>query len=723
MTTFELIDKGVTMLPTKHNILIIIGLSSALLIAVGFTYQISRNVVDKTIIRHQEETATEAANTVEIWMAQQKKILKATIASLPIKNIHPTKDTFLPLHMAMAAGHFTDVYIGTEEDGNLIDGAGWEVPPWYDPRWRPWYKHAVEIGKISFTTPYIDLVTHELVIALVEPLFQDNELMGVIGADTILDSLEQNVLKMKNSDRSFTFIVESGGTILVHPNRDYVMRKSIFKIEQDLKNKISQFEGETPQSIRFQSDQEKDLLLSYKRIGNSSWFSCVIAPYEEAKKLARENTTIFTIDLILRALGIMALIVLLSMTGSGAVVLFLGKRYSSTLKKYKNEMTGISKDLKWNIVKRKEVETYYQTLFNVANDAILISKDLKIAECNQKTEEMFAIPTEKLLEKTLLDLSPTYQPDGTTSSQCLQKIIASTQKGEQLVFRWTFSRKNGIEFPASVSIKSFELKDENLLFSSIRDISKRIDAEAQLMQAQKMAAIGEMLGIIAHQWRQPLNTLSTYISSLQAAQYNDMLSKSFVEKLVFGADGQIKFMSKTIDDFRNFFKPSKTKGYLNIFDVIMDAVRLMEAQIKDANIKLIVKNSLGDQNITVYGYKSEFIHVIVNIIANARDALKEEDSRLEETLEKKIEIHASCEEESVIIKIKDNGTGIPEHILPHIFNPYYTTKSSQSGTGIGLYMAKMIVEKEMNGQLTTTSHNSMTCFTIKLQKFKEEATQ
>ncbi len=711
------------MLPTKQTIIILTVLSAFLLVVVGFTYQISHNVADRTIIRHQQEIAAEAADTVEIWMEQQKKILKATVASLPLSAVSRNKDTYVPLQMAMEAGHFSDVYLGTEKEGELFDGAGWEPPPWYDPRWRPWYKHAVEIGELGFTTPYIDLVTYEFVIAMVKPLFIDGELMGVIGADTILDTLEQNVLKLKISQNSFAFIVEKEGTIIIHPNRDYVMRQSIFKIEKDLKHRISGFEGAAAQSIRFVSDGDKKYLLSYKQIADSNWFSCVIAPYDEAKSLARENTMVFAVELTLRALGILALIVLFSMVGSSTVVFILGRRYSSTLQKYETEMTGISKDLKWNIVKRKEVEAYYQTLFNVANDAIVISKDLKVAECNKKAEEMFMLSADELLDKTLLDLSPTYQPDGASSSSSLQEIITRTQKGEQQVFRWSFLRCNGSEFPASVSIKSFELKEEKLLFFSIRDISKRIDAEAQLMQAQKMAAIGEMLGIIAHQWRQPLNTLSTYISSLQAAQYNDMLSRGFVEKIVCGADGQIKFMSKTIDDFRNFFKPSKIKSLFNVFDVIMSAVKLMEAQIKDADIKLLVKNTTGGSTITVYGYKSEFVHVLVNIMANARDALKELDSQREESLRKKMEIMVGGDDEFVTIQIRDNGTGIPEHILPHIFNPYYTTKSSQSGTGIGLYMAKMIVEKEMNGKISVASESGSTAFTITLKRVMEDDAQ
>ena len=124
-----------------------------------------------------------------------------------------------PLKMAMKAGHFSDVYIG-ENTGILIDGADWQPPEGYDPRLRPWYRRAVETGTTSFTTPYIDLVTNKLVIALVKPLMRDGKLRGVMGADTVLDTLVSNVLNLKVSKTGFAFLVERSGTILVHPNKD-----------------------------------------------------------------------------------------------------------------------------------------------------------------------------------------------------------------------------------------------------------------------------------------------------------------------------------------------------------------------------------------------------------------------------------------------------------------------------------------------------------------------
>lgn len=709
-------------LPTQKNMLILSAISIVALIAVGWNYRISLDLVESTIFRQQEEAAEKSATIVDIWMNQQKKILTATVNSLRLDDIAENSHTYLPLHMAMKAGHFSDVYVGNEEFGTLVDGAGWEPPPWYDPRWRPWYKHAVAQGEMSFTTPYIDLVTYSLVIALVQPLEMNGQLVGVIGADTVLDTLENNIFKQRATPNSFSFIVEDQGTILIHKNRDYVMKENIFNTEKALQQELLQFEGDEAQSVRFISYDGLDSILSFKKISDSNWFLCVISPYEEAKELARKNTKLFTIELALKALMILALLVLSSLATGGFMLWMINKRYSSSLKEHKQEITGITRDLKWNINKRREVEAYYKTLYDIANDGIVISKELMISECNRKTEQIFRMSREELLGKRFLDLSPKYQPNGSLSADLLEEIYATTRQGESQVFRYTFLRKDGTEFPASVSIKSFKLKNQELLLTSIRDISKRVDAEAQLMQAHKMAAVGEMLGVIAHQWRQPLNTLSTYISSLQAAQLAGSLNRSFVEKIVAGADGQIKFMSKTIDDFRNFFRPSKIKERFNLLEVVVTAVKLMEAQIKSGDIQLTVHNKTESSSLMVFGYKSEFVHVLVNLVANARDALMEKASS-DQSFKKRLDIRISSDQEHVVIDILDNGPGIPEHIMPLIFNPYYTTKSSKSGTGVGLYMAKMIVEKEMNGQLSAQNLDGFTKFSIQLTRIPENPEQ
>ncbi len=697
----------------KKTILFITACSVVILTVAVINYRIARHVVEQTVITQQGDFATKAVHTVEIWLNQQTKILKATAASVSLSSMGHNEATMLPLHMAMKAGHFSDVYIGTTT-GDLIDGAEWTPTADYDPRNRPWYRHAVEIGAIGFTT-YYDLVTNGLVIALVEPLYDHGRFVGVMGADTVLNSLVKNVLNFKPSASGFTFIVDKSGTIIVHPDKEYVMRAKLQNIESGLANQVKQFMEKKIGTVFYRGSNGLDNILSYKQIPGSGWFLCVTVPWNEAYSLTRKTTMIFAMEIVLRILIILSLVVLLGFGGSAGVLWLFNKRYTTAVQQHQKELSGMSKDLEWNITKREEVETSYKTLFNVANEAIMISNNLGYVECNRKAEEMFGLSRDQLLTKTVLQVSPIYQPDGSRSRERLASILQDTKAGEQHLFRWSFIRSDGVEFPASVSLTSFRLQDRDLVLSSIRDISKQVAAEGQLMQAQKMAAVGEMLGAIAHQWRQPLNTLSTYISSLQAAYYNDMMSKQLVEKAVTGAGDQITFMSKTIDDFRNFFKPSKTKGPVDIFEAVISSVKLMEAQMRHSNISLTVRNMMDTNSLIVYGYQGEFIHVLVNILVNAKDAVLEQTGTTADTSERWIKIEISKTSESAVIRIIDNGCGIPAHLLPKIFNPYYTTKGTSSGTGMGLYMSKMIVEKEMGGELKAENTATGACFTITLK--------
>lgn len=691
-------------------------MSVVILIVVAIYHRITQHIVNNTIAGKQEEIAVKAADFVEIWLNQQMKILTATADSVPLNGLGQNEETLKPLKMAMKAGHFSDVYIG-RNDGLLIDGADWLIPENYDPRLRPWYQKAIRVGAISFTTPYIDLVTNKFVIALVKPLLINGRTIGVMAADTILDTLVDNVMNLKVGETGHAFIVQKDGTILVHRNKDYVMREKLQNIEKNLGNRLDNFKDMEVGTVTYLSKDMQDHVLSFSLIDNSDWYMCVTVPREEAYSITRKTTMIFATEMGLRILGILAIVALIVVGISGLSLFFYKNRYSSAIEQHQLEITGINKDLEWNIVRRKEVETYYKTLFNVANDAFLICKGPNCSECNHKATELFGADKVNMVGKSILELSPVNQPDGTFSANKLQKIISDSLDGEQQGFRWSFIKSNGMEFPTSVSLKIFKLNDEELTLYSIRDISKRVDAEMQLIQAHKLAAAGEMLGAIAHQWRQPLNTLSTYISSLQAAHYNNKLSKSFVEKLVSGANRQIHFMSKTIDDFRNFSKPSKSKGPVDALKVVINAVKLMEAQVKHADITLTVVNKAGTPSLMVFGYQGEFVHVLVNILVNAKDAILQHESNSIDTLiSKTIKVTVRQDEHTVIIEISDSGGGISEELMPRIFNPYFTTKGSASGTGLGLYMSKMIVEKEMNGELLADNTSTGAKFTIKLNK-------
>lgn len=244
--------------------------------------------------------------------------------------------------------------------------------------------------------------------------------------------------------------------------------------------------------------------------------------------------------------------------------------------------------------------------------------------------------------------------------------------------------------------------------------SKNKDQENLLIQQSKMAQMGEMIGSIAHQWRQPLNSLSMILYNIKKAYQFNKLSTEKMDSQIEKAKAQIQYMSETIDDFRNFFKPTKDKEKFLILETVENAIKIINIQLINNNINLS-KNAPYDINqLSIYGYKNEFIQSILNLINNSKDAILERKSI--ENIEGNIMIGVANIQDRVILTIKDNGGGIKKHILDRIFEPYFTTKEEGKGTGIGLYMTKTIIEKSMNGIIRANSQDKSTIFTIILNK-------
>ena len=242
--------------------------------------------------------------------------------------------------------------------------------------------------------------------------------------------------------------------------------------------------------------------------------------------------------------------------------------------------------------------------------------------------------------------------------------------------------------------------------------------DALLIQQSRQAAMGEMIGNIAHQWRQPLNALGLTIQKIKMYHDEDMLTNENLDKSVDKSKMLINKMSTTIDDFRDFFKTDKLKKEFNIKDTINEVINLIDASLKNHNIQ--IDTSSIDKDIILLGYKNELEQVLLNILNNAKDALVDNNicDKSDSTSchqKPKIEIKVSEEKNNIYIEINDNAGGIPQDIINKIFEPYFTTKDQGKGTGIGLYMSTMIIENNMNGILSVENKNNGACFMIKLE--------
>ncbi|MBF0344515.1 MAG: CHASE domain-containing protein [Nitrospirae bacterium] len=248
------------------------------------------------------------------------------------------------------------------------------------------------------------------------------------------------------------------------------------------------------------------------------------------------------------------------------------------------------------------------------------------------------------------------------------------------------------------------------------EVAKRRKQEQMMIHQSKMATIGEMISAIAHQWRQPLNAISFVLIGLNDAFQHDELDKEYFDKTIQNIKAQLIYMSKTIDDFRNFLKPLREKILFSVNDSIESVIQLMHPQTISNNIEVTLKCNDAYDTFKVCGYPNELQQVVMNIISNAKDAIVSYRSKLKQEINMKgaIDITVSRKNTSVLIEIVDNGGGIDESIMDRIFNPYFTTK--EKGTGIGLYMSKIIIENNMDGRLYVSNCEHGSVFTIELME-------
>jgi len=380
-------------------------------------------------------------------------------------------------------------------------------------------------------------------------------------------------------------------------------------------------------------------------------------------------------------------------------------------------------------------EERFHTIYDSLNDAIFIhdAETGRILDVNETACRLYGYGREELLSKGLQQLGTGEPPySGAEALAWIQRCAEGTPQ----TFEWITATRYSSRLWVEVSMRRATLDGENRIVVMVRDISERKQAEEQLslqqaqleelnrtlerrvneaiaelrqkdellLQQSRHAAMGEMLNNIAHQWRQPLNNIAIYVQSMQLLKASHELTDEQIQSDVQNIMAIINYMSKTIDDFRTFFRNEKQKHPFSVSEAAGKAISFVSAQMDHYGIscRLVVHDEL-----TVHGYQAEYIQVVLNILNNAIDALNHSGSR-----DKRILVSISAEHNRAVLAIQDNGGGIPPEALPHIFEPYFTTKGPGEGTGIGLYMAKSIIEKHMAGSLSALNRSEGAEFRI-----------
>lgn len=264
--------------------------------------------------------------------------------------------------------------------------------------------------------------------------------------------------------------------------------------------------------------------------------------------------------------------------------------------------------------------------------------------------------------------------------------------------------KNIDIIPAIIQIKDIKIKEKDFKMVSIVDLSELKKKEKMLLTQSRLAAMGEITSMISHQWKQPLTKISAVLANLKLKIAMKNIEENTFNRKINEINNYVQYMSKTIDDFTGFLQQNKTKEYINLQDLIAQAKNIANPSLNFRELHInIEKTKLNDILIS----RNLLLQVIVNIINNAKDALKQNEIK-----NPRIDISFKEDKNTQIIYIKDNAKGIDEKIKDKIFEPYFSTKKSLNGTGLGLYICKTIIEKNCNGIIEVSNIKDGCCFKI-----------
>ena len=371
--------------------------------------------------------------------------------------------------------------------------------------------------------------------------------------------------------------------------------------------------------------------------------------------------------------------------------------------------------LKANIQKREKVELELSNrlefdkvlLDTIPNPIYYKNIEGKFLGCNTSFSNLVNSSKNEIIGKTAFDFFP------------LNVASKNTQIDQELLNTFATSTSEFTFYTPSNEMKHIILNKavyKNIdgsvggIVCIMDDMTERVQQKQFLIQQSKLAEMGDMVAAIAHQWNEPLVELSALVQDIQTSYLLNELKDMEVKDFVNDSMVQIKYMSRTLSDFRNFLKPSTKKKLFSISKALTEINEIIGKQVFYSNIQMSFNYKNENEELLIYGYENEFKQVLLNLINNAKNKIVEKD--FDYSKKAKIDINIQRTSTHNIIEIADDGGKIDESIIDSIFEPYFSTKPN--GTGIGLYMAKVIIEDKMRGTITVKNDDNNVIFTIKL---------
>ena len=378
-------------------------------------------------------------------------------------------------------------------------------------------------------------------------------------------------------------------------------------------------------------------------------------------------------------------------------------------------------------------QTKRQALFDMSLEAIVVyDEHNNIQKANKKALEMFGYNEEDVIGVHFLKFVP---------DEYKEYAKASVEQKKSMTYETNVLKKDGTHFPVAVSVHYVTINNKLTRISSFIDlttlrqteselhelnaslekrvheeIQKNREQEALVFQQARMAQMGELLSMIAHQWRQPLASIAATTTNIQTqfdmekfhlhSEEGQKDCKIFLNKKLQNINTYVQSLSQTIDDFRNFYNPNKKPLSIPINQPIEKAFSILMPSLIAHQIKVIKKL---DVDTSLFLHENEMMQVILNLLKNSQDQLLEKQIK-----NPTIMIRTYKRDNQLYLELSDNAQGIEKEHLAHIFDPYFSTKDQKNGTGLGLYMSKIIIDDHHKGEISVKNAPDGACFTIRL---------